>query len=38
MTGAYQDHQGGGLNLEMVLCETDCELEFPDPLYFADMT
>lgn len=22
----------------MVLCEIDCELEFTDPLYFADMT
>ena len=39
ITKACQDQlQGGWLNLQIVLCETDCELEFMNPLYSSDMT
>lgn len=31
ITEAYQVHLGGWLNLEMALCEIDCELEFMNP-------
>lgn len=38
ITEACQVYLGGWLNLEMVLCEIDCELEFMNPLYSTDTT
>lgn len=35
--GVCLDYLGGWLNLEMVTCEIDCELEFINLLFFVDI-
>lgn len=35
--GVCLDYLGGWLNLEMVTCKIDCELEFINLLFFVDI-